>query len=326
MNSFRRSAFTLIELLVVIAIIGVLAAMLLPAVQAAREAANRSACKNNLRQLALGVQNHHNQRGDNVPLATFDRGITWAALLLPYMELNNVWLAMDLTQTYSHANNKGYIRDNTAAMPYLYCPTRRPAPQFTGGYVAGDYAVPSVGANTTDDPTQLKSWGEAYSSSDQLGPFLTLFHTRSDRQGEMRAYRSRTTFGSWTDGTMNQAIFGEKALHPRWVSVAGKRGDFTVYAWLELNLNASGPARNGYNGLTRTPTDGAGSYPDPNSTADPPANISKYFARFGSWHPNMCQFAFGDGHVQPINNYVGSGLIRNMSRRADGGRVDLSGS
>ena len=124
---------------------------------------------------------------------------------------------------------------------------------------------------------------------------------------------------------MNQAVFGEKAIHPRWPNVAGKRGDFTVYAWLELNLNASGPARNGYNGLTRTPTDGAGSYNDPNSASDPPAKISKYFARFGSWHPNMCQFAFGDGHVQAVNNYVGSGLIRNMSRRSDGGRVELSG-
>jgi prepilin-type N-terminal cleavage/methylation domain-containing protein len=326
MNVRRRRGFTLIELLVVIAIIGVLAAMLLPAVQAAREAANRSACKNNLRQLALGVQNHHDHRGDVVPLATFDRGLSWAALLLPYMDASPYWLALNPNVVYTHGNNKPDIRTNAYAFPYLYCPTRRPAPQFTGGYVVSDYAVPSVGSNTTDDPTQLNSWGQGYSASHQLGPFLTLFHTHSDKIGELRRYRSKTTFGSWTDGTVNQAIFGEKALHPRYINRAGKHGDFTVYAWRELNLNASGVARNGYNRLMRTPTESGGSYPDPNSTKDPPGNIARRFARFGSWHPLIVQFAFGDGRVQALNSYVGSGMIRNMSRRADGGRVDLTGT
>lgn len=95
-------AFTLVELLVVIAIIGVLVALLLPAVQAAREAARRTSCKNNLRQVGLALQNHHDVRGrlppgwiaygidKNTPDVEGSPGWGWAAQTLPFIEQQTV--------------------------------------------------------------------------------------------------------------------------------------------------------------------------------------------------------------------------------------------
>src|SRR5688500_12419399 len=82
-----RKGFTLVELLVVIAIIGILIALLLPAVQAAREAARRYQCTNNLKQIGLAMHNYHDING-KFPPSRIARGdyITWAVLILPYME------------------------------------------------------------------------------------------------------------------------------------------------------------------------------------------------------------------------------------------------
>src|ERR687892_309461 len=87
----RRYGFTLVELLVVIAIIGILVALLLPAIQAAREAARRTSCLNNLKNVALAAQNHHSTKG-HFPIATFEAAQKqWAQIpvffhFLPYIE------------------------------------------------------------------------------------------------------------------------------------------------------------------------------------------------------------------------------------------------
>ncbi|MEQ8790542.1 MAG: DUF1559 domain-containing protein [Pirellulaceae bacterium] len=328
----RNSArgFTLIELLVVIAIIGVLAAMLLPAVQAAREAANRSACKNNLKQLALGVQNHHDQRGDNVPLALFSEGMSWAILISPYMENQNLWRRINMDRPFTYKGNWQDIDDTNSAYPYLYCPSRRKAPQFVRvsppdrNLVCADYAVPSYGSNGNRDPSVTNSWGQAHSLTAQLGPFLSVWRNQPLRSNgkpigtnAARRYRSKTSFGSWVDGTSNQAIFGEKALHPRFMNKPEKYGDFTVYAWVELDPNGSGAVRNGRDAVARSAYDTRG-------------NVSKdqhrFWQLFGSWHPQIVQFAFGDGRVDTIHSYSGSGMTRWITHRADGRRINLTGS
>src|SRR5262245_26657776 len=118
-----RHAFTLIELLVVIAIISILIGLLLPAVQQAREAANRIKCANNMRQIGLALHFHHDQHDKLPPSRTAGEGPSWAWLILPGLEQDSLY----------HMWNHDTINLNDAgedtlkvAVPQFICPSRRP--------------------------------------------------------------------------------------------------------------------------------------------------------------------------------------------------------
>ena len=116
----RPSGFTLVELLVVIAIIGILVALLLPAVQAAREAARRSQCLNNCRQIGLAFHMYHDATKELPPSRMWDGGFTWAGVVLPYMEEAAISNAADFTRNFR--DQPDLVKE--AVVTTFLCPSR----------------------------------------------------------------------------------------------------------------------------------------------------------------------------------------------------------
>ena len=133
-----RAGFTLVELLVVIAIIGILIALLLPAVQQAREAARRTHCKGNLKQIGIGLHNYHSARKE-FPPGHLDRDFlnhSFQTLILPYIEEEPVFRQIDLRMHWDRPVNKPITRNQDIAL-YM-CPTYEYNPQRKA---RGDYAA-----------------------------------------------------------------------------------------------------------------------------------------------------------------------------------------
>jgi len=133
----QKSGFTLVELLVVIAIIGILVALLLPAIQAAREAARRTQCVNNLKQLGLGLQNHHDIRkrlppggaADNVPFGTRSAtetnnwGSSWMIYILPFVEESTLFNQLVFSSASGHNNGTNQTAWNGVLIGGYQCPS-----------------------------------------------------------------------------------------------------------------------------------------------------------------------------------------------------------
>ncbi len=173
MNMSLKRGFTLVELLVVIAIIGILVAMLLPAVQQVRESARRALCLNNLRQIGIALQNHHSSHGEfpvggtsfQTTLNPADTQIAWSAFLLPFIEQGNVHEGIDFQTNFNSVGNS----DAAAAIISVYvCPSSRRGFELSSSRGPIDYGG-IFGERITspnDPPKGLMIYGEALSHSD----------------------------------------------------------------------------------------------------------------------------------------------------------------
>jgi prepilin-type N-terminal cleavage/methylation domain-containing protein len=195
----RLSAFTLVELLVVIAIIGILVGLLLPAVQAAREAARRMQCSNNLRQIGLATQNYTDAHRAVPPFVCMAPGVsgTWSvhARILPYMEQQNLHTSIDFQYNYSDLVNAPQHGDvSKSKVPSYVCPSEI-------------RAEPRIGTRQTHFPLNYAAncgtWFVFDAASRRVGngPFVV---------------NRRTTLAAITDGLSNTIGFSEvKAYQPR---------------------------------------------------------------------------------------------------------------
>ena len=304
-----RSAFTLVELLVVIAIIGVLVALLLPAVQAAREAARRSQCTNNLRQLGLSMHNHH----DSVGVLPFARtggrpqSISWAPLLMPYMEQANLLAAFtrdlgfpmytpssenaatNINITINNINRTQFQQTGAMNIPVKMwvCPTRRPANFISAN---GGSANGNVAGVCSD---YAANYGSDTSSARNDGPFWL-------NQDPGDKYGVGERFAELTDGLSTTILMGEK--HVQLAAMKAQPAtldpsDYCVYS----SKNAFSVGRIG----------------GPNAPLALTSNDA-YRNQFGSWHPSVVPVLLGDGSTPMLRVSMSSTVLGNLCSKQDG--------
>jgi len=192
-----RSGFTLIELLVVIAIIAILIGLLLPAIQKVREAANRTRCQNNVKQLALAIHSYASGNGDQlVPVATLRDGVEWGWMvsLLPYMEERDLFAAavnpaLGAT-SWTHAYGSTIVQ-RTPMRAYI-CPS--------------DISINADGFVTNSSHGQ--SSGDPWCGTSYGINFLLCGTTNAGTTGP-QTYKSKWTIGTIPDGTSKTVLIAE---------------------------------------------------------------------------------------------------------------------
>ncbi|MFM8250667.1 MAG: DUF1559 domain-containing protein [Planctomycetota bacterium] len=320
----RRAAFTLVELLVVIAIIGILVALLLPAVQAAREAARRTQCSNNLKQFGIAIHNYHDTY-KTLPLAGANWGnpqIGWQVQILPFAEQGQLWDSLDmesklpttpvngpawdtLLPTPTNANRRARM----IQVPYAKCPSdewnRDPA---SFGWAVGSYSG-SLGSQRTPSASgSCNTWMTPVTNYQNPGGGAD--HGNDTNSANISGLFGRLgpmiNLASIQDGTSNTIAVGE---------VLPNCHDHTGGGWWHYNGMNNAHASTSVPINNMTTCYNSKKITNPNCTNPNNWNFSWGFR---SRHPGGAQFVMGDASVRMISDGIDYRTYQALGGRADG--------
>lgn len=340
----RKRGFTLVELLVVIAIIGVLVALLLPAVQAAREAARRTQCANNLKQIGIAFQNYHDvhkrfpfasHRPNNTAFNSFRDvapsiwGTTWAISILPQLEQQPLYDKWDHSLGYGANANQRLVTGTVLSV--MHCPSDlvvpvsiNPDPGNDGTFDRGNYGLNFGGGSANENGNS----GNRAGPEDKPTWTLTAYGRPSSNRGlaslrDTDGLPSGVGLNDILDGTSNSVLVGEM-LHFRnnddcrgcWGKALGAaisgytRGNPEVNGEAGIatpNVKAVGIYRDAPTHCSETATIG-----DPQLECQGSAGDGLGGNAMRSRHPGGAQAVFNDGRVALIANTVNPRVYRAM--------------
>lgn len=293
-----RTAFTLIELLVVIAVIGVLVALLLPAVQQAREAARRTQCKNNLKQMGLAMHNYHDvHRRFPIGVAgQIQPGNTtfWHTGILPHIERGNLFNLIDWTKPWNDTTSRNPDICGTHISVYQ-CPSAA-VPEKESSAQGFDVRCPSTYLGCASGLLNRES-----------GPLPIL--STSDIDG-MLYQGSSTSFRSASDGTSNTVLIGESLHDYSFWGDNPYAGPQVVDHWYIGSVHV---------GANNEVSEALGSTAvKPNTHKDLSSFIDEVEIGFTSRHPGGVQCVFVDGHVSFISETIDLQVWSAMGTRSGG--------
>jgi len=314
----KYRAFTLVELLVVIAIIGILVALLLPAIQAAREASRRSSCSNNAKQIGLALHNYHDTHGafpagswifnnagtgSTSCTSTAGRRAPWTVSILPFIELQSLYDESNLTGEFVCSNaespTSGANRDVWRQRVATYqCPSfpARSNPNNHSNY----YGVMGGGPH---------GWGYCQSSNSGRRFYRNgiLFQNSDIRLADV------------TDGTANTFLVGEQ----RYQLLDGGRPDSHWLGWAST-IRGGGSSVTGVLAAAQLPINIFNGHGDKYDTTfassgtPPPQGQGLSQRSFGSYHPGGCHFVMADATVRFIPETIDTNAYYYLAIRDDG--------